>query len=115
VGKDIELGTLGVHVRMHLDAIDEYTVFVDGPIVIHPVDLGGSTSTSLTALGASEADATSSDPPATARAWFKVNPERTASHGVEGSLLYLRDIIQRDRYDVSIFCAHVTPGRANHL
>ena len=100
---------------MPLDGIDEYIVFVNGPIVMHPVDLGGSTSTSLAALEASEADATSSDPPATARAWFKVNAEKTASHGVEGSLLYLRDIIQRDRFDVSIFPTHVTSDRLYQL
>ncbi|OJA19420.1 hypothetical protein AZE42_02265 [Rhizopogon vesiculosus] len=82
MGKDIEL------------------VFVDGPIVIHPVDPGGSSaSTSLAVLKASEADMTSSDPSATPRAWFKLNPERTAAHGLENTLLYLRDILQRDRYD----------------
>ncbi|OAX42819.1 hypothetical protein K503DRAFT_862784 [Rhizopogon vinicolor AM-OR11-026] len=75
-------------------------VFVDGPIVLHPVDPGGSSaSTSLTVLGASEADMTSSDSSATPRAWFKLNPERTAAHRLENSLLYLRDILQRDRYD----------------
>ncbi|KAJ8581307.1 FSH1-domain-containing protein [Rhizopogon salebrosus TDB-379] len=75
-------------------------VFIDGPIVLHPVDLDGSSApTSLAALGASEVDTASSDPSATPRAWWKSNPERTVAHGMEDSLLYLRDILRRDRYD----------------
>lgn len=72
-------------------------VFVDGPIVLLPVDLDAASS--LAALGASEANTTSSDPSATPRAWWKSNPERTVTHGLEDSILLLRDILQRDRYD----------------
>ncbi|KAG2159191.1 serine hydrolase FSH [Suillus bovinus] len=71
-------------------------VFVDGPVVLLPVDLDGASST---ALGASEANATSSDPSTTPRAWWKTNPEKTIAHGLEDSILCLRDILQRDRYD----------------
>lgn len=91
-------------------------VFVDAPIVLHPVDLDGSSaSTSLAALGASEVDASSSDPSTTPRAWWKTNQERTLVDGLEVSLLHLRDILQRDRYDVSTFNVHVTSGRADHF
>jgi hypothetical protein len=91
-------------------------VFVDGPIVMHPVDLGGSSaSTSLASLGVSGADTTSRDPSVTARAWLKINPEHTAAYGLEDSLLHLRDILQRDRYDVSIFRTHVTSDRLYQL
>lgn len=72
-------------------------VFVDGPIVLLPVDLDGPSS--LAALGASEANTTSSDPSTMPRAWWKSNPERTIAHGLEDSILLLRDILQRDRYD----------------
>lgn len=75
-------------------------VFVDGPIVLLPVDLDGASSTaSLAALGASEANMTSSDPSTTPRAWWKSNPEKTIAHGLEDSIIILRDILQRDRYD----------------
>jgi len=75
-------------------------VFIDGPIVLLPVDLNGASSAaSLAALGASEANATSSDPSSTPRAWWKTNPEKTIAHGLEESILLLRDILQRDRYD----------------
>ncbi|KAG2055547.1 FSH1-domain-containing protein [Suillus hirtellus] len=75
-------------------------VFIDGPIVLLPVDLNGASSAaSFAALGASEANATSSDPLTTPRAWWKTNPEKTIAHGLEESILLLRDILQRDRYD----------------
>lgn len=75
-------------------------VFVDGPIILHSVDLDGASSTaSLAALGASEVNMTSSDPSTTPRGWWKSNPERTVAHRLEDSLLLLRDILQRDRYD----------------
>lgn len=75
-------------------------VFINGPIVLLPVDLNGASSAaSLAALGASEANATSSDPSSTPRAWWKTNPEKTIAHGLEESILLLRDILQRDRYD----------------
>lgn len=75
-------------------------VFIDGPIILLPVDFNGASSAaSLAALGASEANTTSSDPSTTPRAWWKTNPEKTIAHGLEESILLLRDILQRDRYD----------------
>ncbi|KAG1830092.1 serine hydrolase FSH [Suillus variegatus] len=91
MGKDIEMGTLGIYVTIPI---------IDGPIVLLPVDLNGASSAaSLAALGASEANTTSSDPSSTPRAWWKTNPEKTIAHGLEESILLLRDILQRDRYD----------------
>ncbi|KAG1739100.1 serine hydrolase-domain-containing protein [Suillus paluster] len=73
-------------------------VFVNGPIVLHPVDIDGTSSTaSLAALGAS--DTTSSDLSTAPRGWCKLNPERTVTYRMEESLLLFRDILQRDRYD----------------
>ncbi|KAL4079240.1 serine hydrolase FSH [Scleroderma citrinum] len=75
-------------------------VFLDGPIVLQPIDLDGdSSNASLSALGASEAAVTSSDPTLVPRAWWKANPERTVARGLEESLVVLRDVLQRDRYD----------------
>ncbi|KAG1865426.1 serine hydrolase FSH [Suillus subluteus] len=72
-------------------------VFVNGPIVLLPVDFIGTSS--LAALGASEANTTSSDPLTTPQAWWKFNLERTIAHGLEESILLLKDILQRDQYD----------------
>ncbi|KAH7883241.1 FSH1-domain-containing protein [Phlebopus sp. FC_14] len=75
---------------------DVELVFVDGPIVLQPVDLDGFTSNDL---GASEASLTASDPTLTPRAWWKANPDRTVAYGLQDSLAMLRDILQRDRYN----------------
>ncbi|KIM64014.1 hypothetical protein SCLCIDRAFT_116295, partial [Scleroderma citrinum Foug A] len=84
LGKDIEL------------------VFLDGPIVLQPIDLDGdSSNASLSALGASEAALASSDPTLAPRAWWKANPDRTVASGLEESLMVLRDVLQRERYDFS--------------
>ncbi|KAG0708690.1 serine hydrolase FSH [Suillus ampliporus] len=73
-------------------------VFVDGPIVLHPVDFDGAPSTaSLEDLEVS--DTTSSDFSTTPRGWWKVHLESTDAPRMEDSLLLLRDILQRDRYD----------------
>ncbi|KAH7907344.1 serine hydrolase FSH [Hygrophoropsis aurantiaca] len=72
-------------------------VFLDGPVVLHPVDLVGSSSiTSLEALGAAEAV---TDPTMTPRAWWKSNADRTVTHGMNDSLLLLRDTLSKDHYD----------------
>lgn len=76
------------------------TVFVDGPIVLQPVDLDGHTAN---ALGASEATAETSDPALTPRAWYKANPDRTVARGLEDALQTLRDVLLRDRYVVSVY------------
>ncbi|KAI6115993.1 serine hydrolase FSH [Pisolithus sp. B1] len=75
-------------------------VFIDGPIILHGVDLGGGPSDlSLNSLDAAEAIAASSDPALTPRAWWRANPERTRAQGLEESLVALRDVLQRDRFD----------------
>ncbi|KAF9228441.1 FSH1-domain-containing protein [Gyrodon lividus] len=71
-------------------------VFVDGPVVLQPVDLDGLTAN---ALGASETTTATSDPTSTPRAWWKANPDRTVASGLEDSLQMLRDILRRDQYD----------------
>ncbi|KAG6335828.1 hypothetical protein ID866_3264 [Astraeus odoratus] len=82
LGKDIEL------------------VFLDGPIILQPADLdGASSNASLSALGAQEVASASSDPTLTPRAWWKANPERTVARGIDESLMMLRDVLHRDRYD----------------
>ncbi|KAN0081308.1 Serine hydrolase FSH [Tylopilus felleus] len=78
---------------------DVEMVFVDGPIVLQPVDLDGHTAN---ALGASEATAETSDPALTPRAWYKANPDRTVARGLEDALQTLRDVLLHDRY-VGIF------------
>lgn len=77
----------------------KYAVFVDGPIVLQPVDLDGAQSNAD--VDTPEGASMSSDPALIPRAWWKSNPERTAAYGLEQSLLMLRDILQKDRYDVS--------------
>ncbi|KAI6007677.1 serine hydrolase-domain-containing protein [Pisolithus orientalis] len=82
-----------MHVRI-------YAVFIDAPIILQPIDLDGDPSNvSLNSFGASEANAASSDPALTPRAWWKANPERTTAHGLEESLMVLRDVLTRDRFD----------------
>lgn len=62
MGKDIEMGTLGIYVTIPMYRLTGGHS-IDGPIVLLPVDLNGASSAaSLAALGASEANATSSDP-----------------------------------------------------
>ncbi|EGO00769.1 hypothetical protein SERLA73DRAFT_178698 [Serpula lacrymans var. lacrymans S7.3] len=76
-------------------------VFVDGQTVLHPIDLVGLSfpTTSLDALGAPEASAADSDPSLTPRAWWRSNPERTVAHGLDESLLMLKEVLKRDRFD----------------
>jgi hypothetical protein len=86
-------------------------VFLDGPVVLRPVDLDSSSASTTLAVGA-VAGTISSDPSTASRAWWWVNWQAPLADemDVSKSLLYLRDILQRDRYDVSIFFAHVISG-----
>ena len=93
--KSIELGNVWLS-RTCLHWLYEI-VFVDGPHILLPVDLGGSPSQ----YGAAEAEA--SDPALTPRAWWKANEDRTRYHGIDTSITYLRDILKADRYDVRNF------------
>jgi len=72
-------------------------VFVDGPIVLQPVDLDGFTANEL-----GSAEATTSDPALLPRGWYKSNPERTVAKGLEEALQTLKDVLARDRY-VGVF------------
>jgi len=69
-------------------------VFVDGPHILQPVDLVGS---STSQFGASEAS--NSDPTLTPRAWWKTDEERTQAFGLDVSLATLRDILKAGRYE----------------
>jgi hypothetical protein len=97
---DVEMGMccLSYHRRAVLCSA-HLAVFVDGPIVLQPVDLDGFTSS---ALGASEITAATSDPTLTPRAWYKANPDRTVAKGLEDSLQMLKDVLLRDHYVVSL-------------
>ena len=82
---------------------DEHIVFIDAPHVLSPVDLAeafrsSSETSTLDDLGAQEATA-DSDPALLPRGWWNVDATRTKTTGLEDSILQLRDILQKDRYD----------------
>ena len=110
--KDIEMGMSRVRpITVGQCAAALYlAVFVDGPMVLQPVDLDGFTSS---ALGASEVTVATSDPALTPRAWYKANPDRTVATGLEDSLQMLKDVLSRDYYVVSLYpCLLVHKMRA---
>lgn len=88
-GKDIEL------------------VFVDAPNILHPVDIANTfasssdsdQSNSLAAFGAAEASTGTDDPSLTPRAWWKTDPTRTQTTGMEDSIAYLRDLLCDQQFD----------------
>ncbi|KAF8548989.1 FSH1-domain-containing protein [Imleria badia] len=88
------LGALRKAMDKHIEM-----VFVDGPMVLQPVDLDGFTSN---ALGASEVTSETSDPALTPRGWYKANPERAVANGLEDALQTLKDVLLQDRY-VGVF------------
>ncbi|EJF61922.1 serine hydrolase FSH [Dichomitus squalens] len=78
-------------------------VFIDAPHVLTPADLAeafgsSSESSSLDQLGAQEA-ATDSDPALLPRGWWQVDAARTKTIGLEDSILQIRDLLLKDRYD----------------
>ena len=75
------------------------TVFINAPHVLEPVDLTGHGIT-LDTLGASEASAASEDPALKPRAWYKTDPTRTRTDGLEESLAFLRDTLKTHRFEV---------------
>jgi hypothetical protein len=75
------------------------TVFINAPHVLEPVDLTGHGIT-LDALGASEVSAVSEDPALKPRAWYKSDPTRTRTDGLEESLAFLRDTLKAQRLEV---------------
>ncbi len=81
-------------------------VFLDGPIVLQPVDLFGASSSNETStegrlaeLGASEAGATD-DPALKPRGWYKANHDKTKAIGLEDSLVLLRETLKERKFDV---------------
>jgi len=78
---------------------DVELIFVDAPHVLMPVDLTGHGATSLDAFGAAEASMTSDDPARAPRGWWKTDPTRTRTDGLEESLTYLRDILRTQRFE----------------
>lgn len=89
-------------------------VFVDAPVILHPVDLANTFSdpnnassdatNSLAAFGAAEAaDADKTDDPALIpRAWWKTNWDRTSTDGMEESIEFLKSVLVKGpRFDVS--------------
>lgn len=74
-------------------------VFVDAPHVLEPVDLTGH-GTSLDALGAHEAFTASEDPALKPRGWWRSDPTRMRTDGLEESLAFLRDILRTQRFEV---------------
>jgi len=73
-------------------------VFLDAPHILTPVDIANSFSTSLDELGAAEA-ATDEDPALAPRGWWKTDAARTQTIGLEESLVFLRDVLQKEQYD----------------
>lgn len=77
---------------------DVELVFVDAPNILQPADLVGF---NLESLGAGEASAENSEPdPSTIpRGWWRHNPEKNTYIGVLDSLILLRDILAKDKYE----------------
>jgi len=104
-GKDLEFGEM--HPRMitrlppphHWPYLEYNTVFINAPHVLEPVDLTGHGMT-LDTLGASEASAASEDPALKPRAWYKSDPTRTRTDGLEESLAFLRDTVKTQCFEV---------------
>jgi len=66
-------------------------VFVDGPIILQPVDLFGS---SLEALNAAEVAGTND-----ARAWWKWDQNKSEARGLPESLEVIRDVLKTRTFD----------------
>ena len=69
-------------------------MYVDAPNVLVPAD--------VKVFGEEDNLKTESDEStATARGWWRTNPERTSSVGLDKSLEVLRDLLRGSRFDVS--------------
>jgi hypothetical protein len=62
------------------------------------------TAQSLDDLGAGEASPEAADPALQPRAWWKANPERTMSVGIEQSVDMLTDLCRKEKFDVRLCC-----------
>ncbi|EIW80538.1 FSH1-domain-containing protein [Coniophora puteana RWD-64-598 SS2] len=75
-------------------------VFVNAPIALRRIDLAGSASEpSLDAVGASEANPDSTDEKDAPRAWWRADRARQTAKGLEDTLIYIREILRKDRFD----------------
>jgi len=95
-------GCVGTHFVPRPPLIGNGAVFVDAPHVLMPVDLTGNGATSLDAFGAAEASTTSDDPALKPRGWWRTDPTRTRTDGLDESLAYLRDILRTQRFEVCL-------------
>lgn len=102
LGQGRRAGCAGTQFVLRLSLIGNGTVFVDAPHVLLPVDLTGHGATSLDAFGASEASTTSDDPTLKPRGWWRTDPTRTRTDGLEESLAFLRDILRTQHFEVRI-------------
>ena len=99
--KDIDFGMALSHTDQLVDETDpvhSFTVFMDAPHVLTPVDLTETfgTESDLDAVGASE---TSEDDPAMApRGWWHPKSDR-AQASMETSILAIRDLLVKDHYE----------------
>ncbi|THH18689.1 hypothetical protein EW146_g2352 [Bondarzewia mesenterica] len=89
-----------------LSALRKTCVFVDAPIVLHPIDIANTfsapsessdSSNALAAYGAAEAN--TDDPALTPRAWWKTDLSRTETTGMEESVIFLRDLLRQQRFE----------------
>jgi hypothetical protein len=94
--KDVEMG-------MHLFLASSscaykqssiYPVFLDAPHILEHADIPGDPS----ALGG--APLSSEDPSLTPRAWWRWNTDSLRAVGLEETLLYLRNKLKAERFDV---------------
>jgi len=74
-------------------------VFADGPMILAQSDMEGfQSTTTISEL----LDNANSSPELTPRAWWRANADRTLYDGVDQSILHLRDILAKQRFDVSV-------------
>jgi len=100
-GKDVELGTLSCPSILNIcSLISEFgprlPVFLDAPHILTPADIANSFN-SPAEMGAAEQNDV--DPALLPRGWWKADPERKRSDGIEASITLLRDVLHKDHYE----------------
>lgn len=76
-------------------------VFLDAPHVLSPVDLAETFNTTEELGAAESSSSTDVDPALQPRGWWRPDPERIKTNGIELSLVMLRDVLAKDHYEVS--------------
>lgn len=89
-------------------ATSEYTrthpVFIDAPHILQPVDVTGEhVNNPALNFELSTTEPPQQDPELIARAWWQPNPERTKGIGLADSLAVVKDVLQKRKFDVSLF------------